>query len=109
MRTPKLGGIKFGRHSATPTPLVMDDDGQQEGYVGTRRREGRHGISPTTQPENRPTPAGLPAGQHRKGPKPPPPAGRHRAEPDVWYPTKSDWRRLMSGETVNGHRLTSRR
>lgn len=111
MRTPKIGAIRVGRHSATSAPLQMgarDEDGGE--YPAAHRREGRHGIGPATQPRQRmqrpDEPTGMPAGQHRKR-RPAAPAGRR--EPDtsgVWYPTKTDWRSLLSGKTVNGHRLT---
>lgn len=107
-RAPKFAAI--GRHGADPSPLKMGEDSDSQ-YAGAHRREGRHGISPATRPEQRmqhpDMPTGAPAGQHRRGRATQDSAGARRATSDVWYPTKTDWRRLVEGETVNGYRLTS--
>lgn len=111
-RAPKFGTIGSmraggGRHTPESTPLRMPDDNAEDTAGGGRhRREGRHGID-RTRDQYRPAPTGAPAGQHRPGARPAP-AGRHRAPepPQDWVPTKADWRRLVSGATVNGYRLT---
>lgn len=121
-KAPKFGRLGFardagGRHQADPTPLGMPADDTAP-YAGGHRREGRHGIGPATKSADRyqshagsdfrgqPRPS-APAGQHRKG-RAAQPAGR-QPPAGPWMPNKSEWRRLVSGETVNGHRLAKSR
>lgn len=106
-RAPKFGPFTEGRHAkpAGRRPLEMPED-DDAGYAGAHRREGRHSISPTTERQHRPIPTGAPAGRHRQGNMPRTGTGYETPEAGkIWYPTKTDWRRLHAGETVNGYRL----